>query len=96
VGRVVVTRVVELFFTAFVYGFTTHVILLGFESSLTRYKGVEPAVFYFFSQAISECIRVAKGLYIRFVSAALQRFRFGARDRDQAQAQEYETEPLNQ
>ena len=88
-GRVV-TRTVELFITAFVSGVT----LLGFESSLTRYKGVEPAVYYFFSQAIAECIRVANGLCIRFVSAALQRFRFGAQGRDQTQ--EDETEPLNQ
>ena len=78
-------RFVELLLTAFVYGVAIHILLLGFERYLTRYKGVEQAVFFFFSQAIAGCIRVAWGLFIRFVLAALEPVRPGARDRDQEQ-----------
>jgi hypothetical protein len=78
----------ELVFTVVVFEVVLHVILSGFESYLTRYKGVEPAVFYFFSQVIAECIRIANGLRFRFVSAALKRFRSGAWGGDQKPEEE--------
>ena len=92
-GRAV-SRFVELLLTAFVYGVVIIIILLGFESYLTRYKGVEQAVFFFFSQAIAGCIRVARGFCIRFVLAALKLFRPSARGRNQEQ--EAEIQPLNE
>ena len=81
-GRAV-SRFVELLLTAFVYGVAINILFLGFESYLTRYKGVEQAVFFFFSQAIAECYKVARGLWNRFVWAPRKPFRPGARDRDQ-------------
>ena len=48
---------VVLTLTALVRGVLIHFILLWFDRVLMRDKGIEPAVFYFVSQATAECIK---------------------------------------
>ena len=66
--------------TSVAYGLVLHFILVWFESDLKPYRGIEQAVFYFFSQVIAECVRGALDWSFRRVSAALA----GYRDRSNA------------
>ena len=58
-----------------VYGLVLHFILVWFESDLAPYRGIEQAVFYFFSRVIAECVRGALDRSFSRVSAALARHR---------------------
>jgi len=55
--RRVVCGSAVLALTALVYGAILHVVLFWSHDFLNKYEGVEPAVFYFLSQATAEGVR---------------------------------------